>query len=181
MTAKQPTTPAQVVAGVLGAVIVALGLIGLAVNSSFGTGSSLSSDTFLGVPVNGWDNLVPGVAFGLVLLAGAPKPKTARAACGLVALAYLVLLIAGLADGHAAFGFVPAAAADDVVRAVLALVLFGAAAASKDKRDTLARDRVVVAGGDDTTRVVGPGSGHVGGPRAIGPRIDRRLPVKQHP
>src|SRR5882724_3538957 len=94
MLAKQPTTPAQVVAGVLGVLIVVVGLIGLGVNSSFHTGAALSSDKFFGVPVNGWDDLIPGVAFGLVLLAGAPRPAAARAVCRLVAIGYLVLLIA---------------------------------------------------------------------------------------
>jgi hypothetical protein len=181
LLAPQPVAPAQVVAGVLGAVLVVIGLIGLAVNSSFHTGSALSSDDFLGFPVNGWDDLVPGVAFGLVLLTGVRSRSAARGVCRLVALGYLVLFVAGLAGGDDAFGFVPAGTADDILRAVLAVVLLWAAAASKDRRDTLARDRVVVAEPEDPTRVVGPGSGHVGGPRAIQPRVDRRLPQKTHP
>ena len=179
--APQPKSPAQVTAIVLGLLLVLVGLIGLAVNSSFHTGDALTSDKFLIFPVNGWDDVVPGVAFGLVLLAGAPSRSGARAACRLVALGYLVLLVAGLVDGDSAFGFVPAGAADDALRAVLAVVLLLAARRSKDRRDTLARDRVVVGASEDDARIVGPGSGHVGGPRAIGPRIDRRLPQKTHP
>jgi hypothetical protein len=178
MLAPQRPSPAQVVAGVLGGLLVAIGLIGLAVNSSFDTGAALDSGSFLGFAVNGWDDLILGVAFGLVLLAGAPRPAAARMACRLVAAGYLVLFFAGL-GGEDAFAWVPATTADDVLRLVLALVLLGAAAASKDRRDQISRDRVRVVEDEDPTRVVGPGSGHVGGPRAIGPRIDRRLPVKK--
>jgi hypothetical protein len=179
MLAPQPPTPAQLVAGVLGGLLVVIGLIGLAVNSSFDTGSALDSGSFLGFAVNGWDDLIPGVAFGLVLVAGAPRPTPARMACRLVAVGYLVLFFGGL-GGDDAFAWVPANTPDDVLRIVLALVLLGASATSKERRDVLARDRVRVAE-QDPTHVVGPGSGHVGGPRAIGPRIDRRLPSKQHP
>ena len=178
--APQPVAPAQIVAGVLGGLLVVIGLIGLAVNSSLHTGAALSSDSFLGFQVNGWDDLVGGTAFGLVLLVGTVSRSAARGACRLVALGYLVLFVAGL-GGDDAFGFVPANTADDVLRAVLAVVLLAAAARSKDRRDVLARDRVIVAEPQEQGRVVGPGSGHVGGPRAIQARIDRRLPEKTHP
>jgi peptidoglycan/LPS O-acetylase OafA/YrhL len=158
-----------------------IGLVGLAVNSSFHTGAAMTSGDFLGFRVNGWDDVVPGVAFGLALLAGTRGRGAARAACRLVALGYLVLMVAGIAGGDDAFGFVPAGAADDVLRGLLALVLLAAAAVSKDRRDTLARDRVVVSAPIGEALVVGPGSGHVGGPRAIQARIDRRLPEKTHP
>jgi len=179
LLAPQRPTPAQVVAGALGGLLVLVGLVGFAANSSFHTGASLRSDDILGFAVNGWDNVIPGIAFGLVLLAGAPRPKSARGALWLIAIGYLVLFFAGL-DGEDAFAWVPANTPDDVLRAVLALVCIVAAAISKDRRDVLARDRVRVTEDEDSTRVVGPGSGHVGGPRAIGPRIDRRLPVKKH-
>ena len=179
LLAPQRPTPAQITAGVLGAALVLIGLIGLAVNSSFDTGSALDSGDFLGFAVNGWDDVIPGVAFGLLLLAGAPGRASARLTCRLVAIGYLVLFFGGL-GGDDAFGWVPANTADDVLRIVLAVVLLVAAAISKDRRDVISRDRVRVTEGEDPTRVVGPGSGHVGGPRAIGPRIDRRLPVKKH-
>jgi hypothetical protein len=177
----QRPTRAQLVAGVLGAALVVVGLVGLAVDSSFATGSELTSDNFLGFAVNGWDDLIAGVALGLVLLAGAPRPRTARSACRLVGVAYLVLMIAGIAGGDDAFGFVPANTPDDVLRGLLALVTLWAAAASKDRRDTVSQHCVVVPERGDQERIVGPGSGHVGGPRATQPRIDRRLPQKQHP
>jgi uncharacterized membrane protein YccC len=172
--------PAQVVAGVLGAALVVIGLIGLAVNSSFATGAKLTSDSFLGFEVNGWDDLILGVALGLVLLVAARRRSSARGACRIVAVAYLVVFIAGL-GGDDAFGWVPANTPDDVLRLVLALVLLGAAHASKESRDAVAQSRVVLHEEAAGSRVVGPGSGHVGGPRTSQPRIDRRLPVKKHP
>src|SRR4051794_4290625 len=176
----QPASPAQLAAGIGGAALVVIGLLGFAFNGSFATGGSLTWDDFIVFRVNGWDNVVPGIAFGLVLLASSPSRSAARLTCRLIGISYLVLFIAGLVDGHDVFGFLPAGAADDAIRAALALLLLWAARASKDKRDTLARDRVVVSEPEEA-RIVGPGSGHVGGPRATQPRIDRRLPQKTHP
>ena len=178
--APQPVAPAQVVAGVLGAVLVLAGLIGLAVDSSFATGSGVQGDSLLGLEVNGWHNVVH-LASGLLLLAGAGARGRARSVCRLFGGAYLVVTIVGIADGTDVFGLIPVNAADDVLHALLALVALWAAALSKDRRSILDRDRVVVHEPGDPTLVVGPGSGHVGGPRATQPRIDRRLPVKQHP
>lgn len=176
--APQLASPAQVVALVLGLVLVVAGLIGFAVDTSWHTGSGLQGHRLLGLEVNGWHNVVH-IASGVLLLAGAPSRSGARAVCGLFGIAYLVVTIAGIAGGDDAFGLIPINAPDDVVHAVLALVALWAARASKDRRDALARDRVVVHE-PDAARVVGPGSGHVGGPRSITPRIDRRLPQKMH-
>lgn len=175
----QPAAPAQVVAGVLGIVLVAAGLVGLAVDASFDTGA-VQGDRLLGLEVNGWHNVVHA-ASGLLLLAGLGSNGRARKVCRLFGLAYVVVTIVGLADGSDVFGLMPVNAADNVLHALLAIVALWAAALSKDKRDIVARDRVVVAAPHDPTQVVGPGSGHVGGPRSIQPRIDRRLPQKRHP
>lgn len=180
LLADQPTTFGQVAGAVLGLVLVLVGLIGLTVNTSFDTGSSLDSDTFLGFAVNGWDLTILTIGIGLMLAIGALRPSWARRTLRLTGLVYLVMFFAGL-GGDDAFGWVPANTADDILRAVLAVFCFWAAARSKEKRDIVARDRVVVAEEDDPARVVGPGTGHVGGPRSIGPRIDRRMPVKKHP
>jgi hypothetical protein len=176
----QPVAPARIVAGVLGAALVVVGLVGLAVDSSFHTGGALDGHALLGLEVNGWHNLVH-VASGLLLLAGLGGNRRARLACRVVGLTYLVVLVSGLADGSDVFGLFPVNPADNVLHALLALVTLWAAALSKDRRDPLARDQVVVHASEDAAHVVGPGSGHVGGPRATQPRVDRRLPVKQHP
>ena len=178
--APQPVAPAQVVAGVLGAVLVLAGLIGFGTDGSFETGAGLDGDTLLGLEVNGWHNVVH-IASGLLLLAGLGSNGRARRVCKLFGVTYLIVTIVGLADGNDLFTLLPVNAADNILHAALAIVALWAAAISKDKRDIIGKDRVVVAGREDSTRVVGPGSGHVGGPRATQPRMDRRLPVKKHP
>jgi hypothetical protein len=178
--APQPAAPAQAFAGLVGAVLLLLGLIGFAVDASFHAGGHLDGHRLLGLEVNGWHNVVH-VASGLLLLAGLGSNARARRVCGLFGLTYLVVTVAGLIDGSDVFGLFPVDPADNVLHAVLAIGALWAAARSKDRRDVLARDRVLVAEREEGSRVVGPGSGHVGGPRAIQPRIDRRLPVKQHP
>lgn len=178
--APQPAAPAQIVAGVLGSVLVLAGLLGFTANGAFDTGAGVDGDTLLGLEVNGWHNLIH-IASGLLLLAGLGSNDRSRAVCKLFGATYLVVTIVGFADGNDLFTLAPINAADNALHLVLALVALWAAAISKDKRDILGRDRVVVDAPDDPTRVVGPGSGHVGGPRAIQARIDRRLPVKKHP
>jgi hypothetical protein len=177
--APQPVSPAQIVAGVLGTVLLVAGLIGLAVDTSFDTGSGIDGDRLLGLEVNGWHNLVH-IASGLLLLAGLGSNSRARRVCKLFGLTYLVVTIVGLVDGDDLFGLLPVNTADNLLHLAFAFLAFWAAALSKDKRDIVAKDRIVVAERDPDERVVGPGSGHVGGPRAIQPRIDRRLPVKKH-
>lgn len=178
--APTPVAPAQVVAGVLGAALVVAGLLGLAVDASFETGAGIDGDRLVGLEVNGWHNLVH-LASGLLLLTGLGSNERARKVCTLFGLTYLVVTIVGLADGDDILGLLPVNAADNVLHAVLALVALWAAKRSKDRRDIVARDRVVVPERSADERIVGPGSGHVGGPRSIQPRIDRRLPVKKHP
>lgn len=178
--APQPVAPAQIVAGVLGAALVIAGLAGLAVDSSFDTGAGLDGERLLGLEVNGWHNLVH-LASGLLLLAGLGSNRRARWVCRLFGLTYLIVTIVGLADGDDLFGLLPINAADNLLHAALVIVALWAAARSKDKRDIVARHRVVVPEREAGERIVGPGSGHVGGPRAVGPRIDRRLATKSRP
>jgi hypothetical protein len=172
--APQPAAPAQIVAGVLGVTLLLAGLIGFAADSSFDTGN-VDGDLLLGLEVNGWHNVVHA-ASGLLLLAGLGSNERSRKLCRLFGLTYLVVTIIGFADGEDIVGLLPVNTADNVLHLVLALVALWAAAISKDRRDTIAKYRAVVEEPGDEARVVGPGSGHVGGPRAIEPRIDRRLP-----
>jgi hypothetical protein len=130
------------VAGVLGAVLVVAGLIGLTADSSFATGG-VQGDYFLGLEVNGWHNLVH-IASGLLLLCGLGSNSRARTVCRLFGLTYVVVTIVGLADGSDVFGLLPVNAADNGLHAVLAVVALWAAALSKDRRDALARSRVVI-------------------------------------
>ena len=174
--APQPASPAQVFAVVVGLVLVAAGAIGFAVDSSFHTGGGVTGHKLLGLEVNGWHNLVH-IATGALLLAGSGSRSAARGVCRLFGLGYVVVTIAGIAGGDDAFGLIPINAPDDVLHGVLAFGALLASRRSKEHRDALARDRVLVSA-HDAPQVVGPGSGHVGGPRVNRRRIDSRLPSK---
>jgi hypothetical protein len=177
--ARVPASPAQKFAGVVGTVLVLAGLVGFAADAAFDTGGGIDGDLLFGLEVNGWHNLVH-IASGLLLLAGLGSNRRSRSLVRLFGVAYLVVTIVGLVDGRTVFGLLPVNPADNVFHALLTLGALVAAARSKDRRDAIAQQRVVPSE-PGAARVVGPGSGHVGGPRATDPRVDRRLPVKKHP
>src|SRR4051794_23135195 len=174
--APQPLSVAQLFAGIVGVLLVAAGSFGFAVDSAFDTGSDVSGDKLLGLEVNGWHNLVH-IATGLLLLVGAGSRSSARGVCRIFGIAYLVVTIAGIAGGGDAFGLIPINPADDVLHAVLAFGALLASHLSKERRDALARDRVLLAAEEEPS-VVGPGTGHVGGPRVPRRAIDTTLPAK---
>jgi hypothetical protein len=170
---RAPVTAAQRLAGLVGTLLVALGSIGFAGGSSLHTGTRLEHGTFLGFAVNGWTNLVH-LALGLLLVACAARRATTRAAWRLIALGELVAVVYGFVDGHDVFGLMPLDAGRHVLDcALLAIAIVGARAA-KEARGVLERDRVAP-GRAPGPAVVGPGSGHVGGPRRFAARIDARL------
>jgi len=113
LLAPEPVSPAQVVAGVLGIVLVIAGLVGLAVDSSFHTGSGVQGKELLGLEVNGWHNLVH-IAFGLVGLAFASSAATARLYLIGGGVVYLLLWFYGLLiDQAGGANFVPFNTADN--------------------------------------------------------------------
>ena len=176
LRAPAPIAPAQYYAAIVGVVLFAAGSIGFAVDSAFDTGSDVMGDKLLGLEVNGWHNLVH-IATGLLLLIGCGSRSGARAVCRIFGIAYLVVTIAGIAGGNDAFGLIPINPPDDVLHALLAVGALIASHLSKERRDALARDRVVLPA-EEQASVVGPGSGHVGGPRAARRAIDTTVPAK---
>src|SRR5688500_16772128 len=104
MTADR--TPAQLYALLFGIVLLAVGIIGFFVNSSFDTGSNVQGDDLIVFEVNGWHNLVH-IASGLVGIALARTNATARLfALGFGAV-YLVVTIWGFATGDQVLGLIP--------------------------------------------------------------------------
>jgi len=176
--ARTPASPARVFAAVVGTVLVLAGLLGFAADSAFDTGD-VDGGLLLGLEVNGWHNVVH-VLSGLLLLSALGSDRRARSVVRLFGVTYLLVTVVGLIDGEDVLGLLPVNAADNVLHAALAVLALLAAARSKDRRDAIAQQRVVLPA-TDGAQVVGPGSGHVGGPRATSPRVDRRLPVKRHP
>ena len=176
LRAPQPTAPAQYYAAIVGVLLVAAGSVGFAVDSAFDTGADVMGQKLLGLEVNGWHNLVH-LATGLLLLAGCGSRSSARAVCRIFGISYLVVTVAGIAGGNDAFGLIPINPPDDVLHALLAVGALLASHLSKERRDALARDRVVLPAEEEPS-VVGPGTGHVGGPRAPRRAIDTTLPAK---
>jgi hypothetical protein len=168
-----PVGPSQKLAGLVGLVFGIVGGLGFIASSSFATGSDLEHGSMLGFYVNGWSNIAHLLAGLLLLTAAASRPLT-RAAWRIIAFAALIALIAGLIDGDDIFGLVPVNAADHIADAVLLIVAIVGARTAKEERGILEQDRLILAE-DSNPQVVGPGSGHVGGPRRNVARIDARL------
>jgi hypothetical protein len=121
--------PAQVYALTFGAVLLAVGVIGFAIDASFDTGSGVQGDELILFEVNGWHNLVH-IASGALGLALAGSRAGARAfalgfALGFGAV-YLVVTIWGFADGSSVLSLIPVNAADNFLH--LAIAALGLAA-----------------------------------------------------
>ena len=122
--ARGERAPAQLFALVAGATLVLAGAIGFAVDSSFDTGASVDGSSLIGFEVNGVHNLVH-ILSGLLLLAGAGRPGSARAVCLIFGLTYGAVTVIGLIDGHDVLGLFPVNAADNVLH--IGLTLFALA------------------------------------------------------
>lgn len=134
-------TPAQLFAYLAGAVLVVVGLVGFAADSSFATGSGVDGDKLLGIfEVNGIHNLVH-IATGLVLLAVAPKPAIARYGVLAFGAVYALVTVIGLIDGEDVLGLLPVNPADNVLHIALtaAALLAGAISSGDEARATQPR------------------------------------------
>jgi len=117
MTAER--TPAQIYALTFGVVLLAVGILGFFVDTSFGTGSSVDGDKLIGFEVNGWHNLVH-IASGLLGLALWSRPSTARLyALGFGAV-YLVVTIWGFISGEHVLWLIPVNTADNFLHLAIA-------------------------------------------------------------
>lgn len=168
-----PVTPAQRLAVLVGCVLVVAGGLGFIASASFDTGAGLERGSLLGFDVNGWTNVVNLLAGLLLLVAAASRPLT-RAAWRTIALGALIALLAGLIDGDDVFGLIPVDDPGHIADALLLIVAVAGARTAKEGRGILERDRLALAD-DPGPLVVGPGTGHVGGPRRNVARIDARL------
>ena len=135
----QHRTPAQLYALLVGAALVAGGIVGFFYNSSFATGEDVPRDAVLGLlDVNAWHNLVH-LATGALGLATFASAASARGyALGLGAV-YLVVAIWGFAlgDGGVILGLVPINTEDNLLHVLLAVA--GLAAGSVSSPRSLAQ------------------------------------------
>jgi ABC-type sulfate transport system permease component len=126
------SSPAQLYATLVGAVLVIAGIIGFFYSANFDTGASSvlagTDDVFGILGVNGWHNVVH-ILLGLLGLACAAS--FARSYALGVGLLYIVLAIWGFADSDGVIlGLVPLNDEDNVLHLILGLTGLGAGAAS---------------------------------------------------
>ena len=126
-------TPAQLYALLFGAVLLLVGIVGFAADSSFGTGSDVEGSNLIAFEVNGWHNLVH-IASGLAGLALARTVAGARTFALGFGTVYAVVTLWGFIDGDAVLWLVPVNTADNFLHLALAALGIAAGLAS-DSRD----------------------------------------------
>jgi FtsH-binding integral membrane protein len=134
-------TLAQTTCLVLGATLVAVGVLGFIFGgTNFNTGDNVDGRDFIIFEVNGWHNVVHILTGGLLLL-GAPKPATAVTSLLIFGGGYALVTIWGFVDGNDVFNLIPVDFADNILHVALtALALFvafsagGLAAAGRRER-----------------------------------------------
>lgn len=131
------TTPARLYAGIVGAVLLAAGLIGFFYSASFGSPGEVDA-VFDILDVNAWHNLIHVGSGALGLLAfsaGARASRTYALAFGVV---YIVVAIWGfvIGGGESILGFIPINDEDNVLHTILGVLGIGAGLASRDVEPT---------------------------------------------
>jgi len=126
-------SPARLYALLVGGVLTIAGIIGFFYDSSFDTGSDLTTEAVLGVlDVNGWHNVVHLVTGLLGLAAAGYAARTYALGLGLV---YVVVAIWGFAETSNGFGvildFLPVNTEDNILHLVLGLTGLAAGAATR--------------------------------------------------
>ena len=138
------STPASLYAGLIGATLLAVGIIGFFYSASFG--SPGERDAVLGIfEVNGWHNLVHIASGILGLLAFASGPAASRTYALAFGAVYIVVAIWGfvIGSGESILGIIPVNTEDNILHVVLGVLGIGAYAASDpeaaDRRGTATR------------------------------------------
>jgi hypothetical protein len=135
---RQRMTRAQVFCVVVGATLVAAGVLGFFYNGDFSTGSETTHpenrDAVLGIlDVNGWHNLVH-LATGVLALAFAPSPSYARGYALVFGVTYLIVATIGFAvgDGDSIFNLIPVNTEDNVLHLLLGVAGIAAGGSGPD-------------------------------------------------
>jgi hypothetical protein len=135
-------TPAQWFCYLVGPVLLLVGILGFLADGTFDTANSvdtdmggnadgeLQGDSFLGFEVNGWHNIVH-ILSGLLLLAAAPKRKTAKTVALVFGVLYAIVTLIGMIDGNDILGILPVNPADNILHLLLSAGAILAALASR--------------------------------------------------
>ena len=137
-------TPAQWFCTLVGPILILAGILGFLADATFDTGGSpdgkggnaggaLQGDSFLGLEVNGWHNVVH-ILSGLFLVAMAKKRSTAKTGVLVFAAIYAIVSLIGLINGNDVLGIFPINPADNILHILLTLgaLLAGLASDAKD-------------------------------------------------
>lgn len=122
-------SPAQMFALVFGIVLVAAGVLGFIVNSSFEVGSSLERDELIIFAVNGWHNVVH-IATGAIGLAVFASPAASRIYAFVYGAIYVVVTVWGFIDGSDVAELIPINTADNFLHVAIAVAGIAAGLAS---------------------------------------------------
>ncbi len=117
---QAPRTPSQLFALLIGGVLVAFGVVALALgHTDFGTGSSLGGDEFILWMANGWDTIV-WIAIGALGVIAAGRVEAARTYAAAAGAFFAVAAVWGFIDGNDVFGLMAVDTTDNISHAVLA-------------------------------------------------------------
>lgn len=128
---EDATSPARLYALLVGGALTIAGIIGFFYDSSFDTGTSLTSDDVFGIlAVNGWHNVVH-ILLGVLALVAAGTTYGARTYCLAIGLVYVLLALWGFLDGDGIIlGLIPLNDEDNVLHLILGLTGLAAGAAT---------------------------------------------------
>ena len=122
---EAPKTPVQWYATVVGALMLALGVLALIFGSTgFGTVDSGSGEQFLIWRMNGWDAVL-AIVVGAGGLLAAGRLQAARTFALVTGLIYTVFAVWGFIDGGSVFGLFAVDTTDNITSAVLAVLGLG--------------------------------------------------------
>lgn len=126
-------SPASLYAGLVGAVLLVVGVIGFFYSSSFGSPGSVD-DVFGVFDVNAWHNLVHLASGAVGLVAFASGARASRLYALAFGAVYIVIAIWGfiIGSGDSILGFIPVNTADNWLHVALGVVGLGAGLASRE-------------------------------------------------
>lgn len=126
------SSPAQVFALIVGALLLLFGLAVLVTNFNFSTGNEIATKRLLLLDVNGWSGLLDILA-GLLLILGARSAASAKRATLVVGLVYLLVTIWSLFTSTVA-GIIPVGDLAATIYGAIAILSLTAALAPEANR-----------------------------------------------
>lgn len=126
------SNPSMLYAGVVGATLVLVGIIGFFYNASFTSDESVRDAVFGVFDVNGWHNVLHVLTGVLGLVAYSAGAHTARTYALTIGVVYLVVAAWGFAvgSGDSILSIVPVNSEDNILHLLLGVAGVGAALAT---------------------------------------------------